>query len=76
MAARKLIVFQHESALGNAAAHALFDRVMIGRDAGDGMRQPGDPHLDNMPPARRFADYRVEVNHDDLPKGVRIIEKI
>lgn len=31
MATRKLIVFRHASALGNAPAHALFDRVRISR---------------------------------------------
>ena len=31
MASRKLIVFRHASALGNAAAHALFERVTVRR---------------------------------------------
>ncbi len=29
MTARKMVVFEHESALGNAPAHALFDRIKI-----------------------------------------------
>ena len=29
MAARKLIVFEHESAMGNAPAHVLFDAVKV-----------------------------------------------
>ena len=31
MAARKLIVFKHATALGNAPAHDLFDRVTVDR---------------------------------------------
>lgn len=66
MAARKLVVFKHESALGNAPAHRLFDRVTVNRiDAGSN----GDAK-----PAREFADYRVDVNRDDLPNGVEILE--
>ena len=74
MSARKLIVFKHASALGNAPAHALFDRVTVGRVAGDDIRLPGDPRLDNLPPARRFSDYRVEIARDGLPEGVEIIQ--
>ena len=47
MNARKLIVFKHESALGNTQAHKLFDSVKIERKADDGM------------PARNYADYQV-----------------
>ena len=32
MATRKLIVFKHANALGNAPAHALFERVKVGRN--------------------------------------------
>ena len=73
MAARGLIVFKHASALGNASAHELFDRVIVGRAVGDEIRLPGDPGLDNMPPARRFADYGVKVDDASLPKGVEIL---
>ena len=76
MSARKLIVFKHASALGNAPAHALFDRVTVGRVAGDEIRLPGDPRLDNLPPARRFSDYRVEIARDGLPEGVEIIQLV
>ena len=59
MAARKLIVFEHASAMGDAPAHVLFDTVAVERiDA----RDDG--------PARSFADYRVSVNVEALPKGV------
>lgn len=46
MSARGLLVFKHEDRLGNAPAHALFDRVTIERT---------DPDT----PARNFSDYRV-----------------
>ncbi|MBF0210723.1 MAG: type I-C CRISPR-associated protein Cas7/Csd2 [Desulfamplus sp.] len=61
---RKLIVFKHDSALGNAPAHKLFDLVEIKR-AGS---------FDA--PARQWADYEVLIDRDKLPKGVTIEEKI
>jgi CRISPR-associated protein Csd2 len=76
MSARGLIAFKHASALGNAPAHALFDRVTVGRVAGDETRLPGDPRLDNLPPARRFADYRVAIDRTNLPEGVDILELV
>jgi CRISPR-associated protein Csd2 len=76
MAARRLIVFRHISALGNAPAHTLFDRVAVGRAADGEIRQLGDPRLDNMPPARRYADYRVEIDRSGLPDGVDILDLI
>lgn len=76
MSARRLIAFKHASALGNAPAHALFDRVTVGRAAGEETRLPGDPRLDNLPPARRFADYRVAIDRSGLPQGVDILELV
>ena len=40
MAARGLIVFQHESDLGNAPAHKLFERVTVRRANGSGAHPP------------------------------------
>ena len=74
MAARKLIAFKHVSALGNAPAHELFDRVVVGRDVNGEIRLPGDPRLDNLPPARRYTDYRVEIAREGLPDGVEILK--
>ncbi|WP_334194001.1 type I-C CRISPR-associated protein Cas7/Csd2 [Pararhodobacter sp.] len=74
MATRKLIVFRHENALGNAPAHELFERVRIGRDLDGELREIGDPGLDNRPPARKFSDYRIEIDRSDLPAGVEILE--
>ena len=63
MAARKLIVYEHESGMGNAPAQKLFDLVNVSRTraASDG-------------PARSYADYRVDIDHGNLPAGVKLIE--
>lgn len=57
MAVRELIVFKHESELGNAPAYKLFERVKVAR-------------VDSSKPARAYSDYRVEVDTDNLPAGV------
>lgn len=75
MATRRLIVFKHENALGNAPAHALFDRVKVGRNI-DGEFRAIDSRIDNYAPARAFSDYVVTVDRSDLPAGVEIIEKL
>ncbi len=62
MAARKLIVFKHNSELGNYPAWKLFDLVKISRI--------GDPET----PPRSFADYQVSIG--EAPEGVQIIEKL
>lgn len=64
MNARKLIVFKHESALGNAPAHKLFELVKVKRI------------VDEAKPARAFSDYIVEIEKDNLPKGITLEEKI
>ncbi|MDJ1158219.1 type I-C CRISPR-associated protein Cas7/Csd2 [Chelatococcus sp. SYSU_G07232] len=73
MASRKVIAFKHASALGNAPAHALFERIEIGRNI-DGEFRRIDRQLDNHPPARAFSDYVVRINRNSLPEGVEIIE--
>lgn len=62
MSTRKLIIFQHDSALGNTPAYALFDRVRIKR-------------LDETKPARDFKDYQIKIDRENLPTGISIIEK-
>jgi len=62
MAARKLIVFEHESELGNAPAHKLFELVEV-RKKIDG-------------PPRSFDDYEIVVHSDKVPENVTLIEKI
>lgn len=63
MAARKLIVFKHEHAMGNAPAHVLFDSVRVERVEG-----AADT------PARGFQDYRVSIDAEALPQGVSVRE--
>ncbi len=76
MATRKLIVFRHASALGNAQAHDLFARVKTYRNYLGEHHEIGDPGLDNAPPARSFADYAITIDRDGLPSGIEIIEKV
>ncbi len=64
MSARKLIVFKHDSPLGNAPAQQLFDLVRVER--------AGDPAT----PPRRFADYGVMVDKRAVPAGVEVQEKL
>jgi len=73
MASRRLIAFRHESALGNAPAHALFDRITVGRSV-DGEFREIDRRLDNLVPARRFGDYAVRIDRDALPAGVEVLD--
>ena len=56
MAVRELIVFKHESELGNAPAYKLFDAVQVTRR--EGVDVP-----------RSYSDYTVTVD-DNLPAGV------
>lgn len=73
MAARDLIAFRHDSALGNAQAHRLFDRVAVSRVHQGEAVPAGDPRTHNWPPARSFSDYRIEVDEADLPDGVTVL---
>ncbi len=62
MSTRKLVIFKHDSALGNAPAHALFERVKIARK-------------DTSKPPRDFSDYELSIDRAGLPQGVEILEK-
>ncbi len=57
MAVRKLILFRHDSQLGNAPAHKLYDSVCVSRKAG-------------VDVARSFADYDVCIA--PAPEGVTV----
>ncbi len=74
MNARRIIAFKHESPLGNAPAHALFERVAVRRRFGEDLYEPGSARTDNLPPARRYADYDIAIDRDGLPGGVEIVE--
>ena len=56
MAVRELIVFKHDSELGNAPSYRLFDAVHVQRAEGVAV-------------ARQYSDYVVTVE-EDLPAGV------
>ncbi|MGN1141242.1 MAG: type I-C CRISPR-associated protein Cas7/Csd2 [Oliverpabstia sp.] len=61
MCMRKLIVFKHDSVLGNCPSHILFNKVII--------RKKGE-----LPP-RAFHDYEVEIDRQ-MPEGVEMLEKL
>ena len=62
MSTQKLVIFKHDSALGNAPAHTLFDLVKVKRKDAD-------------KPARDFAsDYEISIDESSKPKGVEIIK--
>lgn len=62
MSAQKLIVFKHDSMLGNAPANKLFDLVKVQKKC------------DGAP--RKFEDYEVTIDRDYLPAGVTIEDMI
>ncbi len=62
MSAQKLIVFKHDSVLGNAPANKLFDLVKV-ENMCNGV-------------ARCFSDYKVSIDKDNCPSGVTIEEMI
>lgn len=59
MSARKLIVFEHSTKLGNAPANVLFDLVKIEKK----------PEVEV---ARSFNDYVVTIDEDRIPQGVTV----
>jgi CRISPR-associated protein Csd2 len=63
MTARKLYVFKHDSMLGNAPAHKLFERILVRRKD------------DSLPP-RHFGDYEISTDFASLPNGVTVQEML
>jgi CRISPR-associated protein Csd2 len=63
MSVRELIVFKHESELGNAPAYKLFDTISVKR-------------RDASAPARTYQDYEIHVDNDHLPQGVECLRMI
>jgi len=60
MTTRGLYVFKHDSELGNAPAHALFERIR--------------PKLkEGVAVARSFEDYEVSVDESGMPSGVTLM---
>jgi CRISPR-associated protein Csd2 len=74
MATRKLVIFRHASALGNAHAQDLFERVKVVR-AHDGVEAEIGDGVRDWPVARSWADYRVSVDAKNVPAGIEIIER-
>ena len=62
MSAQKLVVFKHDSVLGNAPANKLFDLVKV------------EKNTDSAP--RSFKDYNVTIDKDALPSDVTVEELI
>ncbi len=62
MCMRKLIVFKHDSTLGNSPSHILFDKITVNKK--EGVVAP-----------RNYSDYVVEIDKT-MPEGVELIEKI
>ena len=58
MSCRGLYIFSHETKLGNAPAHRLFDKITISRN--EGVSAP-----------RQFSDYTVSVD-EDMPAGITL----
>ena len=59
MALRELLVFKHNSPLGNAPAHKLFDLVSVERKA-------------DIEVPRCYRDYVVTIDESAIPGGVSI----
>jgi CRISPR-associated protein Csd2 len=61
MAPRKLIVFKHQSALGNAPAHKLFESLKVTRNPAAAV-------------PRAFTDYTVALDRSGIPATVEVLE--
>ncbi|MEG1404712.1 MAG: type I-C CRISPR-associated protein Cas7/Csd2 [Oscillospiraceae bacterium] len=61
MAVRKLLVFKHDSELGNAPAHKLFETINVARKP-------------EVAVARSFEDYDVSINEAAIPSGVSLTQ--
>ncbi|RFC34302.1 MAG: CRISPR-associated protein, Csd2 family [Candidatus Nitrotoga sp. MKT] len=62
MTTRGLYVFKHDSELGNAPAHKLFELIQAKKNSDE--------------PARDFADYTISVKEADIPAGVSLQRKV
>ena len=59
MAMRELIVFKHNSELGNCPSYKLFDAVEVKKN--DGVEYP-----------RKYQEYTVEVHKENIPESVEV----
>jgi CRISPR-associated protein Csd2 len=60
MSARALYVFKHSSALGEAPAQQLFERIAI----------------TSIESPRSFADYTIKLSDAPLPHGVELLQPL
>lgn len=60
MTARRLVTFRHDSAIGNAPAHKLFELVTEGRSGSADQ------------PARTFGDYDIRIDEAGVSAGVTL----
>jgi len=63
MAPRALIIFEHDSELGAAPSHKLFEAVTIAK-------------RDDVEVPRSFNDYEVTIDESAIPDGVTLIRRI
>lgn len=62
MAVRELIIFKHDSELGNAPSHKLFDAVNVER-------------MNKEAQSRSYKDYKVWIEEQMIPEGVTCIRR-
>ncbi|MFH1130232.1 MAG: type I-C CRISPR-associated protein Cas7/Csd2 [Pseudomonadota bacterium] len=62
MTTRGLYIFKHDSKMGNAPTHELFERISVERK-------------DQTKAARSFADYQVRINDQNL-LGIKLINMV
>lgn len=62
MSARRLVVFEHYSLMGNKSASELFDRVKAERAT------------DPLKPAREFPDYRITLDGNELKEFKTVLD--
>lgn len=62
MAVRKLVIFKHDSELGNAPSYKLFDAIKISRK-------------DGVKVARSYSDYEIKIEESEIPDSVTVTVK-
>lgn len=62
MCTRDLFIFQHDNLLGKAAPQKLFDLIHVEK-------------INEEVIPRKYTDYKVTVDEDKLPNGVKLIRK-
>lgn len=65
MVGRHLVVFKHATALGNAPAHELFERVVVDRVQGE-----------KGSPAQAFSDYLVKLDGQAIKGFKHVVEVV